>query len=111
MINKLRQDKKAVKPLNVQESVSADSEAPDIMCIFSMVDYGIHTHTEAVRYIFISEILFCVLMVQGADLCCEVKINNDMFSQNLFTGHLGFLGLFPVILPSSFKLFVSLAPS
>ena len=71
---------KAVKPLDVQESVSADSEAPDIMCIFSMVDYGIHTHTEAVRYIFISEIFFCVLMVQVADLCCEVKINNDIMS-------------------------------
>ena len=48
------------------------------MCIFSMVDYGIHT--EAVRYIFISEIFFCVLMVQFADLCCEVKINNDIMS-------------------------------
>ena len=71
---------KAVKPLDVQESVSADSEAPDIMCIFSMVDYGIFTHTEAVRYIFISEIFFCVLMVQVADLCCKVKINNDIMS-------------------------------
>ena len=49
------------------------------MCIFSMVDYGIHTHTEAVRYISISKIFFCVLMVQVADLCCKVKINNDIF--------------------------------
>ena len=56
-----------VKPLNVQESVSADSEAPDIMFICSMVDYGIHTYIEAVRYIFISKICFCVLMVQIAD--------------------------------------------
>ena len=32
---------KAVKPLDVQESVSGDSEAPDIMFICSMVDYGI----------------------------------------------------------------------
>ena len=38
---------KAVKPLDVQESVSADSEAPDIMFICSMVDYGIHTYIES----------------------------------------------------------------
>ena len=68
-----------VKPLDVQESVSADSEAPDIMFICCMVDYGIHTYLEAVRYIFISKICFCVLMVQIADLCCEVKIKNDIF--------------------------------
>ena len=68
-----------VKPLDVQESVSADSEAPDIMFICCMVDYGIHTYIEAVRYIFISKICFCVLMVQIADLCCEVKIKNDIF--------------------------------
>ena len=43
-----------VKPLDVQESVSADSEAPDIMFICCMVDYGIHTYIEAVRYIFSS---------------------------------------------------------
>ena len=65
-----------VEPLDFQESVSADSEAPDIMFICSMVDYGIHTYIEAVRYIFISKICFCVLMVQIADLCCEVKIKN-----------------------------------
>ena len=63
----------AVNPSDVQESVSADSEAPDIMFICSMVDYGIHTYIEAVRYIFISKICFCVLMLQTADLCCEVK--------------------------------------
>ena len=57
----------------------ADSEGPDIMFICSMVDYSIHTYIEAVRYIFISKICFCVLMVQIADLCCEVKINNDIF--------------------------------
>ena len=57
----------------------ADSEGPDIMFIFSMVDYSIHTYIEAVRYIFISKICFCVLMVQIADLYCEVKIKNDIF--------------------------------
>ena len=67
-----------VKPLDVQESVSADSDAPDIMFICCMVDYGIHTYIEAVRYIFISKIYLCV-MVQIADLCCEVKIKNDFF--------------------------------
>ena len=69
----------AVNPSDVQESVSANSEAPDIMFICSMVDYGIHTYIEAVRYIFISKICFCVLMLQTADLCCEVKIKNDIF--------------------------------
>ena len=44
-----------------------------------MVDYGIHTYIEAVRYIFISKICFCVSMLQTADLCCEVKIKNDIF--------------------------------
>ena len=38
------------------------------MFICSMVDYGIHTYIEVVRYIF------SVLMVQIADLCCEVKL-------------------------------------
>ena len=70
---------KAVKSFDVQESVSASSEAPDIMFIFSVVDYAIHAHAEAVRYIFISKICFCVSMVQIADLCCKVKINNDIF--------------------------------
>ena len=32
-------------------------------------------------------------------------------SPNLFSGRLGFLGLFPVLLPSYFKSFVSLASS
>ena len=45
---------------------------------FSVVDYAIHAHTEAVRYIFISKICFCVLMALLTDLCCEVKINNDI---------------------------------
>ena len=44
------------------------------MFICSMVDYGIHTYIEVVRYIFNSKIGFCVLMVQIADLCCEVKL-------------------------------------
>ena len=56
-----------------------DSEAPDIMLICSMVDYSTHAYIEAVRYIFISKICFCVLMVQVADLCCEVKIENYIF--------------------------------
>ena len=71
VIIKLRQDKSRQA---LKESVSADSEAPDIMFVCSMVDYGIHTYIEAVRYIFISKICFCVLMVQVADLCCEVKL-------------------------------------
>ena len=76
VIIKLRQDKSRQA---LKESVSADSEAPDIMFVCSMVDYGIHTYIEAVRYIFISKICFCVLMVQVVDLCCEVKIENDIF--------------------------------
>ena len=52
---------------------------PDIMFICSTVDYGTHTYIEAVRYTFISKICFCVLMVQVADLCCDVKIENDIF--------------------------------
>ena len=43
-----------------------------------MVDYGIHTYIEAVRYIFISKICFCVGMVQIAVPCCEGKIENDI---------------------------------
>ena len=54
------------------------SEAPDIMFIFSVVDYAIHAHTAVVRYMFISKICFCVLMALFTDLCCEVKINNDI---------------------------------
>ena len=49
------------------------------MFIFSVVDYAIHAHTEVVRYIFISKICFCVIMAQITDLCCGVKINNDIF--------------------------------
>ena len=56
-----------------------DSEAPDFVFVFSMVDYGIHAYIEAGRYIFISKICFCVLMEQIVGSCCEVKINNDIF--------------------------------
>ena len=56
-----------------------DSEAPDVVFVFSMVDYGIHAYIEAGRYIFISKICFCVLMEQIVGSCCEVKINNDIF--------------------------------
>ena len=49
------------------------------MLIGSVVDYGIHAYIEAVRYIFISKICFCALMVQIADSCCEVKIKNFIF--------------------------------
>ena len=66
VIDKLQQDKSG-QALWYLGSVSADSEAPDIMFFCSMVDYGIHTYIEAVRYIFISKICFCVLMVQIAD--------------------------------------------
>ena len=76
VIIKLRQDKSRQA---LKESVSVDSEVPDIMFICSTVDYGTHTYIEAVRYTFISKICFCVLMVQVADLCCEVKIENDIF--------------------------------
>ena len=68
-----------------------DSEAADIMLICSMVDYGSHAYIEAVRYIIISKICFCVLMEQIVGSCCEVKINNDivvspvdMFSKVMF---------------------------
>ena len=76
VIIKLRQDKSRQA---LKESVSADSEVPDIMFVCSMVDYGIHTYIEAVRYVFIPKICFCVLMVQITDPCCEVKIENDIF--------------------------------
>ena len=56
-----------------------DSEAPDIMLICSMVDYGTHVYIEAIRYIIISKICFSVLMEQIVGSCCEVKINNDIF--------------------------------
>ena len=56
-----------------------DSEAPDIMLICSMVDYGTHVYIEAIRYIIISKICFCVLMEQIVGSCCGVKINNDIF--------------------------------
>ena len=56
-----------------------DSEVPDIMLICSMIDYSIHAYIEAVRYIFISKICFCVLMEQIVGSCSEVKINNDIF--------------------------------
>ena len=61
-----------VKPLNVQESVSADSEAPDIMFICPMVDYGIHAYIGAVKCTFMSKFCFCVLMEQIVGSCCEV---------------------------------------
>ena len=73
----MRQDKSG-QALDIQESVSADSEAPDIMFICSMVNYSIHTHTKAVRHIFISKFCLWVLIKQIADLCCEVKIENDI---------------------------------
>ena len=56
-----------------------DSEAPDIMFNCSVVDYCVHAYIEAVRYIFIPKICFCVLMVQVANSCCVVKIKNDIF--------------------------------
>ena len=56
-----------------------DSEAADIMLICSMVDYGSHAYIEAVRYIIISKICFCVLMEQIVGSCCGVKINHDIF--------------------------------
>ena len=56
-----------------------DSEVPDIMLICSMVDYSTHGYIEAVRYIFISKICFCVLMEQIVGSCCEVKISHDIF--------------------------------
>ena len=56
-----------------------DSEVPDIMLICYMVDYSTHGYIEAVRYIFISKICFCVLMEQIVGSCCEVKISNDIF--------------------------------
>ena len=56
-----------------------DSETPDIMFNCSVVDYCVHAYIEAVRYIFISKISFCVLMVQVANSCCVIKIKNDIF--------------------------------
>ena len=50
VFDKLRQDK-SKQPLTCQGSVSVDSEAPDIVFICSIVDYGIHAYIEAVRQI------------------------------------------------------------
>ena len=61
-----------VKPLNVQESVSADSEAPDIMFICPMVDYGIHVYIGAVKCTFMSKFCFCVLMEQILGMCSKL---------------------------------------
>ena len=78
VIDKLQQDKSG-QALLYLGSVSADSEAPDIMFICSMVDFCIHTYIEAVRYIFISKICFCVSMIQTVGSCCFVKIKDDIF--------------------------------
>ena len=50
-----------VKSSDVQESISAISEAPDIMFICSVVDYAIHAYAEAVIYIFIFKSVFVLL--------------------------------------------------
>ena len=76
--DKLQQDKSGQVLLNLG-SVSADSEAPDIIFTCSMVDYCIHAYIEAVRYIFISKICFCVSMIQTVGSCCVVKIKDDIF--------------------------------
>ena len=78
LIHKLRQDKSG-QALRCLGERSADSEAPDVMFISSVVDYCIHAYIEGVRYIFIAKISFCVLMVQVADSCRVVKIKNDNF--------------------------------
>ena len=78
VIDKLQQDKSGQVLLNLG-SVSADSEAPDIIFTCSMVDYCIHTYIEAVRYILISKICFCVSMIQTVGSCCFVKIKDDIF--------------------------------
>ena len=44
-----------------------------------MVDYCIHAYIEAVRYIFIPKIGFCVSMVQIVGACCVLKIKSDIF--------------------------------
>ena len=62
------------KPLDVQESVSADSEA---YLFYGRLRYS-YLYWGGEIY-FHLKICFCVLMVQIADLCCEVKINNDIF--------------------------------
>ena len=55
-----------------------DSEAPDIMLICSMVDYGTHAYIEAVRSV-LSSLKLIILMEQIVGSCCGVKINNDIF--------------------------------
>ena len=71
VINKLRQDNSGQA---LKESVSVDSEVPDIMFICSTVDYGIHTYIEAVRYIFIFKICFCVLWYKLQTCVVKLKL-------------------------------------
>ena len=64
----------AGKPLDVRESVSADSEAPDMMFICSMVDYGIHTYIEAVRYISSPKSVFVYLWYKLQNCVVKLKL-------------------------------------
>ena len=62
----------AVNPSDVQET--ADSEAPDIMFICSMVDYGIHTYIEAVRYISSPKSVFVYLWYKLQNCVVKLKL-------------------------------------
>ena len=80
VIYKVRQDKSGQALRSSGERFCGlCSEAPDIIFICSTVDYCIHAYIEAVRYIFISKICFCVSMIQIVGACCVVKIKNDIF--------------------------------
>ena len=65
---------KAGKPLDARDSVSTDSEAH---LFYGRLQYS-YLYWGGEIY-FHLQICFYVLMVQIADLCCEVKIKNDIF--------------------------------
>ena len=68
---------KAVKPSDVQESVSATLKR----LISGFFFYGRVRYSclYSVRFIFTSKVCFCELMAQIVGSCCVVKIKNDIF--------------------------------
>ena len=66
---------KAVKPSDVQESVSVDSEAPGLFVLWS----GAVFMLIFCEIYFTSKVCFCVLTAQIVGSCCVVKIKNHIF--------------------------------
>ena len=68
---------KAVKPLHVQESVSATLKLL-ISGLFVLWSGAVFMLIFCEIY-FTSKVCFCVLMAQIVGSCCVVKIKNDIF--------------------------------